>query len=57
MAKLGAYYALCPLIDPNFILGVSEDVEKNVVIVTLGKNICNVYKVSKESTMNKIFLF
>lgn len=46
MAKFGSYFALCPLIDSNSLLGVTEDVEKGVVIVTLGKNISARYKVS-----------
>lgn len=45
MAKLGAYYALCPLIDANSILGFSEELGKDMVIVTLGKNISSRYKV------------
>lgn len=45
MAKLGAYYALCPLIDANSILGISEELGKGLVIVTLGKNISSRYKV------------
>lgn len=45
MDKLGAYYALCPLIDANSILGISEEVGKGLVIVTLGKNISSRYKV------------
>lgn len=45
MAKLGAYYALCPLIDANSILGIYEELRKGLVIVTLGKNISSRYKV------------
>nr|CAI5840690.1 unnamed protein product [Callosobruchus analis] len=48
MAKLGAYYALCPIIDTKSILGVSEDSEKGFVIVTLDKNIASKYKLSDQ---------
>ncbi|RZB40866.1 nucleolar protein 11 [Asbolus verrucosus] len=44
MAKLGAYYGLCPLIDHRSLLGISEDEENGIVIVTLGKNIAIKYK-------------
>lgn len=47
MAKLGSYYALCPLIDTNSLIGISEDALKGMIIVTLGKNISNRYKVRK----------
>lgn len=46
MAKLGSYYSLCPLIENKSLLGISEDSEKNTVIVTLGKNIAGKYRVS-----------
>lgn len=45
MAKLGAYYSLCPLIDHRSLLGICEDTEPGNVIVTLGKNIAIKYKV------------
>lgn len=45
MAKFGAYYALCPLIDANSLLGISEEVGKGMVMVTLGRNISSRYKV------------
>lgn len=45
MAKLGAYYGLCPLIDHRSLLGISKDEENGVVIVTLGKNIAIKFKV------------
>ncbi|VEN43609.1 unnamed protein product [Callosobruchus maculatus] len=48
MAKLGAYYALCPIIDTKSILGVSEDAEKGFVIATLDKNIASKYKLSDQ---------
>lgn len=47
MARLGAYYALCPLIDTNSLLGILDDAENDIVIVTLGKNISYRYKVRK----------
>jgi hypothetical protein len=46
MAKLGAYYGLCPLIDHRSLLGICPDEEKGVVLVTLGKNIAAKYKVN-----------
>lgn len=45
MAKLGTFYSLCPLIDTSSLLGIAQDVEKGVLIVTLGKNISSRYKV------------
>lgn len=45
MAKLGAYYGLCPLIDHRSILGICQDVEPDNVIVTLGKNIAIKHRV------------
>lgn len=48
MAKLLSYYRLCPLIDTKNLLGISEDTEKGVVIVTLGKNIAIKYRLSDQ---------
>jgi hypothetical protein len=48
MAKLGAYYGLCPLIDHRSLLGICPDEEKGVVLVTLGKNIAAKYKLSDQ---------
>jgi hypothetical protein len=45
MAKLCAYYSLCPLIDQTSLLGIAEDSTSGCVIVTLGKNIIIRYKV------------
>lgn len=45
MAKLHSYYVLCPLIDRNSFLGVSEDREKENVVVSLGRNVVNKYRV------------
>jgi hypothetical protein len=45
MAKLCAYYSLCPLIDQTNLLGIAEDSTSGCVIVTLGKNIIIRYKV------------
>lgn len=45
MAKLCAYYSLCPLIDQTSLLGIAEDSTSGCVIVTLGKNIVIRYKV------------
>ncbi|CAH1170016.1 unnamed protein product [Phaedon cochleariae] len=52
MAKLGAFYALCPLIDNKYILGVTEDLEKGFVIATLGKNIASRYKISDQKQVS-----
>ncbi|XP_018569586.1 nucleolar protein 11 [Anoplophora glabripennis] len=48
MAKLGSYYGLCPLIESKTLLGISEDSEKENVIVTLGKNIAGKYRLSDQ---------
>jgi len=45
MAKLCAYYSLCPLIDQTSLLGIAEDSTSGCVIVTLGKSIVIRYKV------------
>lgn len=45
MAKLHNYYVLCPLIDQNSFLGVSQDRENENIIVTLGRNVVNKYRV------------
>lgn len=45
MAKLHNYYVLCPLIDQNSFLGVSQDQENENIIVTLGRNVVNKYRV------------
>jgi hypothetical protein len=45
MARLCAYYSLCPLIDQRSLLGIAEDSTSDCVIVTLGKNIVIRYKV------------
>lgn len=45
MAKLEAYYTLCPLIDQQNFLGVKKDAETGCAIVTLGRNIVIRYKV------------
>ncbi|XP_014477320.1 PREDICTED: nucleolar protein 11 [Dinoponera quadriceps] len=44
MAKLNAYYTLCPLIDQQSLLGVEQDKESGWAIVSLGKNIVIRYK-------------
>jgi hypothetical protein len=48
MAKLCAYYSLCPLIDQTSLLGIAEDSTSGCVIVTLGKNIVIRYKLSSQ---------
>ena len=45
MAKLCAYYSLCPLIDQTSLLGIAEDSTSGCVVVTLGKSIVIRYKV------------
>ncbi|KAF5277472.1 hypothetical protein FQR65_LT03809 [Abscondita terminalis] len=52
MAKLGAYYGLCPLIDQRNLLGVSEDSEPGHVIVTLGRNIAIKYRISDQKQIH-----
>ncbi|XP_066251782.1 nucleolar protein 11 [Euwallacea similis] len=51
MAKLLSYYCLCPLIDTKNLLGISEDIETGIVIVTLGKNIAIKYRVSDQKQL------
>lgn len=45
MAKLLSYYRLCPLIDTKNLLGISNDCEKGIVLVTLGRNLVIKYRV------------
>ncbi|PSN52742.1 hypothetical protein C0J52_06156 [Blattella germanica] len=52
MARLFAYYSLCPLIDQKSILGVAEDSTSGCVIVTLGKNIVIRYKLLNQKQIN-----
>lgn len=55
MAKLSAYYGLCPLIDHRSLLGITPDRENGVVIVTLGNNIAIKFRVSLQNTFSTIF--
>ncbi|CAH2237096.1 nucleolar protein 11 [Pararge aegeria] len=48
MAKLHNYYVLCPLIDQNSFLGVARDRDDENVIVTLGRNVVNKYRLSDQ---------
>ncbi|CAG9794099.1 unnamed protein product [Diatraea saccharalis] len=48
MAKLHSYFVLCPLIDQKSFLGVSEDKDPEFVIVTLGRNVINKYRLSDQ---------
>ncbi|XP_072947298.1 nucleolar protein 11 [Epargyreus clarus] len=48
MAKFHTYYVLCPLIDQKSFLGVSQDKEEHNVIVTLGRNVVNKYRLSDQ---------
>ncbi|XP_047993297.1 uncharacterized protein LOC125231771 [Leguminivora glycinivorella] len=48
MAKLQSYYVLCPLIDQKSFLGISEDKEEHTVIVTLGRNVVNKYRLADQ---------
>ncbi|KAI8425897.1 hypothetical protein MSG28_004904 [Choristoneura fumiferana] len=48
MAKLHSYYVLCPLIDQKSFLGVAHDKEEETVIVTLGRNVVNKYRLSDQ---------
>ncbi|KAJ2943516.1 hypothetical protein O0L34_g16627 [Tuta absoluta] len=48
MAKLHNYHVLCPLIDQKSFLGVSQDKKEEDVIVTLGRNVVNKYRLSDQ---------
>ncbi|KAG6456831.1 hypothetical protein O3G_MSEX009992 [Manduca sexta] len=48
MAKFHNYYVLCPLIDQKSFLGVSTDKDEDCVIVTLGRNVVNKYRLSDQ---------
>ncbi|XP_055606734.1 uncharacterized protein LOC129754609 [Uranotaenia lowii] len=48
MAKLLAYYSLCPINDVQDFLGMSRDVDSGCVINTLGRNIIQVVKLSNQ---------
>uniref|UniRef100_A0A182M4L6 Nucleolar protein 11 n=1 Tax=Anopheles culicifacies TaxID=139723 RepID=A0A182M4L6_9DIPT len=48
MAKLLAYYNLCPIINVEDFLGLSRDVDPGCVINTLGRNIILVVKLSNQ---------
>ncbi|XP_056634006.1 nucleolar protein 11 isoform X1 [Diorhabda sublineata] len=47
MAKLGAFFSLCPIIDAKSIY-VSEDNEEGIIIVSLGRNSVSRYRVSDQ---------
>lgn len=55
MAKLSAYYTLCPLIDQQNLLGVEQDKESGWAIVTLGRNMVIRYKV--RDRLREILIF
>ncbi|KPJ20428.1 Nucleolar protein 11-like [Papilio machaon] len=48
MAKLHNYYVLCPLIDQKSFLGITHDKEESSVIVSLGRNVVNKYRLSDQ---------
>ncbi|KAJ0178047.1 hypothetical protein K1T71_005870 [Dendrolimus kikuchii] len=48
MAKFHNYYVLCPLIDQKSFLGITRDKEEECVIVTLGRNVVNKYRLSDQ---------
>ncbi|XP_041986875.1 nucleolar protein 11 [Aricia agestis] len=52
MAKLHSYYVLCPLIDRNSFLGVSEDSDQDNCIVSLGRNVINKYRLSDQKQIS-----
>ncbi|XP_026487255.2 nucleolar protein 11 [Vanessa tameamea] len=52
MAKLHNYYVLCPLIDQNSFLGVSQDRDDENVIVTLGRNVVNKFRLSDQKQIS-----
>lgn len=45
MSALLSYYKLCPI--TNDVVGVSEDVDKNSVVCTLGKKIVYIMQVCR----------
>ncbi|KAJ8985543.1 hypothetical protein NQ317_019926 [Molorchus minor] len=51
LAQLGSFYGLCPLIDIKSLLGISEDPDKAVAVVTLGKNMACRYKLSTQKLL------
>ncbi|XP_050351712.1 nucleolar protein 11 [Nymphalis io] len=52
MAKLHNYFVLCPLIDQNSFLGVSQDRDEENVIVTLGRNVVNKFRLSDQKQIS-----
>lgn len=48
MATFHNYYVLCPLIDQKSFLGLTRDKEDESVIVTLGRNVVNKYRLSDQ---------
>ncbi|XP_053687428.1 nucleolar protein 11-like isoform X2 [Sabethes cyaneus] len=52
MAKLLAYYSLCPINDIQEFLGLSRDVNTGCVINTLGRNIVQVVKLSNQKLLH-----
>lgn len=56
MAKFHNYYVLCPLIDQKSFLGVSKDKEDANVLVTLGRNVVNKYRVSNSHSYKALLL-
>jgi hypothetical protein len=56
MAKLLAYYNLCPINNVDEFLGLSKDAEPGCVINTLGRNIILIVKVSLNSKQHHAFL-
>lgn len=52
MAKLHSYYVLCPLIDQKSFLGVAKDRNRENVIVTLGRNVVNTYRLSDQKQIS-----
>lgn len=57
MAKLHSYFVLCPLIDQKSFLGVSEDKDAEYVIVTLGRNVVNKYRVNRLNFLENAHLY
>lgn len=56
MAKLLAYYNLCPINNLKEFLGLSKDLDSGSVINTLGKNIVLIIKVNSSIGYFIIFL-
>lgn len=57
MAKLNAYYGLCPLVDYKNFIGISKDIDHGHIIVTQSKNIVIKYRVRTTGKICTLVLF